>query len=129
MQDKAPILDYETCEYIGYEAENAVFFNLKKKLNDRHPANNGISYFDNLALNIYETEGLISDCDTPIKVEIVDLLKEEFRNMDKLNQHCLFIYLGSSEKEENEMIQDLAWHFEETLMDRADEILASSNDS
>lgn len=99
--------------------ENAVFFNLKNKLNDRHSADNGIPYFDSLALDIHETEGLLSDVDTPVKVEIMDLLKEEYHYLDEFNRHCLYIYLGSSEEEENEMVQDLAWHFEEWMEDLA----------
>ena len=92
--------------------------------NERQNTDTKMSYYDNLALDINHSEELLSAGDTPAKTEVLDILREEYRNLDELERHCLFLYLGSSEKEETEMVNDLAWHFEETLMDRADVILS-----
>ena len=124
MKDKTPILDFETCERIGTNTEDAIFARTKQRLNNLHPSGTGMSYYDSLALDINHSEELLSAGDTPAKTEVLDILREEYRNLDELERHCLFLYLGSSEKEETEMINDLAWHFEETLMNRADAILS-----
>lgn len=126
MQNESPILDYETCIRIGNKAEETILSNTKNVLNQRHPSTNGMTYIDNLALDISRSEGLISRCDTPGKKEVMELLHEAFRNLDELNQHCLFLSLQSENKEEEDIVNDLAWHLEEELMDRADEILAPS---
>ena len=124
MKDKTPILDFETCERIGINTEDAIFARTKQKLNNLHPSETRMSYYDSLALDINHSEELLSAGDTPEKAEVLDILREEYRNLDELERHCLFLYLGSSEKEETEMVNDLAWHFEETLMDKADAILS-----
>lgn len=124
MENKPTILDFETCERIGYEAEESIFTKTKEKLNERHSAKDGMKYDDTLALDLYQSEGLLSDCDTPAKSEVMEILREEYRNLDDLQEHCLFLYLGCGDKDENEMVNDLAWHFEEVLLDRAEEFLA-----
>ena len=124
MKDKTPILDFETCERIGINTEDAIFARTIQKLNNLHPSKTRMSYYDSLALDINQSEGLLSNGDTPAKTEVLNILREEYRNLDELERHCLFLYLGSSEMEETEMINDLAWHFEEILMDRADAFLS-----
>ncbi len=124
MKDKTPILDFETCERIGLNTEDAIFDRTIQKLNNLHPSETRMPYFDSLALDINHSEGLLSTGDTPAKTEVLDILREEYRNLDELERHCLFLYLGSIEKEETEIVNDLAWHFEETMMNRADAILS-----
>lgn len=123
MKDNTPILDFETCERIGYNAEEAIFSNAKKKLKASHPSDSGMPYYDNLALDIYQSEELLSSGDTPAKAEILEILRDEYRNLNELDRHCLFLYLGSSVNEESELVNDLAWHFEEEMMDRVAVIL------
>lgn len=127
MKDNTPILDFETCERIGYEAEEALFARTRQKLNDNHPSQGGLSYYDSLALDIYQSDELLSVGDTPAKVEVLEILREEFRKLDELDRHCLFLYLGSSDDEESGIVDDLAWHFEEELIDRAGGILGSNH--
>ena len=124
MQNETNILDYETCQSIGYDAEELIFTKTKERLNSLHPAKDGMPYFDSVALDEHQSEGLISNCNTPARKEIMEIIREEYRNLDELNRHCLFIYFGGGDIDENEIITDLAWHFEEVLSDRVDEILA-----
>lgn len=123
MKDNTPILDFETCERIGYNAEEVIFSNTKLKLKARHPSDSGMSYYDNLALDIYQSEELLSSGDTYAKAEVLEILRDEYRTLNELDRHCLFLYLGSSVNEESELVNDLAWHFEEELMDRVAVIL------
>lgn len=124
MQDNTPILDFETCERIGYDTEETILANTQKQLNRRHPSENGMSYYDVLALDIYHSEELLSAGDTPAKVEVMDIIREEYRKQDELKRHCLFLYLGSGDNIETEIVNDLTWHFEEVLIDRAADLLA-----
>ena len=45
--------------------------------------------------------------------EIQNLMHEEYRALDELEQRCLFIYLFTNDKDENEIVESMSWHFEE----------------
>ena len=58
--------------------------------------------------------------------EIQNLMHEEYRALDELEQRCLFIYLFTNDKDENEIVESMSWHFEEWMEDRAYDFLSNT---
>ena len=58
--------------------------------------------------------------------EIQNLMREEYRALDELEQHSLFIYLFTNDKDENEIVESMSWHFEEWMEDRAFDFLSKA---
>ena len=58
--------------------------------------------------------------------EILSIMHEEYRALDELEQHCLFIYLFTNDKDENEIVESMYRHFEEWMEERAYDFLSKA---
>ncbi len=123
------MISMEECEQIGCRTEDKVFDNIVKKLNQRHQSADDLSYFDQLSIDLTQTEEIMQDSFPDAYAEIQTLMHEEYRALDELEQHCLFIYLFTNDKDENEIVESMSWHFEEWMEDRGYDFLdkAKSN--
>ena len=95
------MISMEECEQIGCRAEDKVFDNIVKKLNQRHQSATALSYFDQLSIDLTQAEEIMQDSFPEAYSEIQNLMHEEYRALDELEQHCLFIYLFTNDKDEN----------------------------
>lgn len=121
------IISMEECEQIGCRTEDKVFDNIVAKLNQRHQSATGLSYFDQLSVDLSQSEEIMQDSFPDAYAEIQNLMHEEYRALDELEQHCLFIYLFTNDKDENEIVESMSWHFEEWMEDRAFDFLTQAN--
>ena len=121
------IISMEECEQIGCRTEDKVFDNIVAKLNQRHQSATGLSYFDQLSVDLSQSEEIMQDSFPDAYAEIQNLMHEEYRALDELEQHCLFIYLFTNDKDENEIVESMSWHFEEWMEDRAYDYLSQVN--
>ena len=119
----------EECEQIGSRTEDKVFYNIVTKLNKSHQSSTGLSFFDQLLINLFQSEEIMQDSFPEAYAEIQTLMHEEYRTLDELEQHCLFIYLFTSDKDENEIVESMTWHFEEWMKDRAYDFLSRANNA
>lgn len=117
------MISMEECELIGSNTEDKVFNNIIKKLNERHPSTSGLPYFDQLSIDLTQAEEIMQDSLPEAYTEIQDLMHEEYRALDELQQHCLFIYLFTTDKDENEIVESMSWHFEEWMEERGYDVL------
>ena len=53
-------------------------------------------------------------------------MHEEYRALNELEQHCLFLYLFTSDKDENEIVDSMYWHFEEWMEEHGRDILSKA---
>ena len=74
-------------------------------------------------------EEIMQDSFPEAYAEIQNLMHEEYRALDELEQHCLFIYLFTTDKDENEIVESMSWHFEEWMEDRGYDFLAKAKTS
>lgn len=116
------MINMEECEKIGNNTEDKVFKNIAAKLNERHQSASGLAYFDQLSKNLSQSEEILQDAFPDVYVEVLNLMKEEYRALDELEQHCLFIYLFTNDKEEDEIVNSMCWHFEEHMIEMAQKI-------
>ena len=121
------MISMEECEQIGCRTEDKVFDNIVKKLNQRHQSATALSYFDQLSVDLSQSEEIMQDSFPDAHAEIQNLMHEEYRALDKLEQHCLFIYLFTNDKDENEIVESMFWHFEEWMEDRGYDFLSKAN--
>lgn len=112
------MISMEECEQIGCRTEDKVFDNIVAKLNQRHQSPDALSYFDKLSIDLSQSEEIMQDSFPEAYAEIQNLMHEEYRALDELEQHCLFIYLFTNDKDENEIVDSMSWHFEEWMEDR-----------
>lgn len=124
--NSAPILDYEQCEQIGYVTEDKVFKNLVSKLNERHKTTTALPYFDQLSIDLTQADEILRDSFPEAYSEIMTIMREEYRNLDELEQHCLFLYLFTNDKDEDEIVESLSFHLEEWMEERAYEFLSKA---
>ena len=117
------MISMEECEQIGYTTEGKVIKNIATKLNERHQSTTGFSYFDQLSIDISQSEDILQDAFPEAHEEIISILKEEYRALDELEQHCLFIYLFTNEKDEAEIVDSMSWHLEEAMIERAQSLI------
>lgn len=122
------MISMEECEQIGYHTEEKIFNNIKKKLNERHQSTTGLPYFDQLSINLTQTDESLQDFSPEAYAEILSIMHEEYRGLDELEQHCLFIYLYTSDKDENEIVDSMFWHFEEKMGEISISILPTKKD-
>ena len=120
------MISMEECEQIGCRTEDKVFDNIVKKLNQRHQSATALSYFDQLSIDLTQAEEIMQDSFPEAYSEIQNLMHEEYRALDELEQHCLFIYLFTNDKDENEIVESMSWHFEEWMEDRGYDFLAKA---
>lgn len=120
------MLDFEQCEQIGIRVEDRIIQNIVKKLNDSHQSLHGLSFIDRLSIDLTESVDILSESNPEAYKEIIILIKEEYRALDELEQHCLYLYLFTSDKEEDEIVESLACHFEEWLEDKGFEFLSKA---
>ena len=120
------IISMEECEQIGCRTEDKVFDNIVAKLNQRHPSANALSYFDQLSVDLSQSEEIMQDSFPEAYAEIQNLMHEEYRALDELEQHCLFIYLFTNDKDENEIVDSMSWHFEGWMEDRGYDFLSNA---
>ena len=117
------MISMEECEQIGYTTEGKVFKNIATKLNERHQSTTGFSYFDQLSIDLSQSEDILQDAFPEAHEEIISIMKEEYRALDELEQHCLFIYLFTNEKDEAEIVDSMSWHLEEAMIERAQSLI------
>ena len=120
------MISMEECEQIGYNTEDKVFKNIVTKLNDRHQSTTALPYFDQLSIDLTQSEEILQDSFPEAYAEIMDIMHEEYRALDELEQHCLFIYLFTNDKDEDEIVDSMSWHFEEWMEERAYDFLSSA---
>lgn len=120
------MISMEECEMMGAKAEDKVFKNIVDKLNVRHQSTSGLSYFDQLCIDLTQAEEIMPDSFPEEHAEILAIMHEEYRALDELEQHCLFIYLFTNDKDENEIVDSMIWHFEEWMEDRAYDFLSGA---
>lgn len=113
------MISMEECERIGYRTEDKVFKNIVDKLNARHHSTTGLPYFDQLSIDLTQAEEIMQNSVPDEHAEILSLMHEEYRALDELEQHCLFIYLFTNDKDEDEIVDSMSWHFEEWMEERA----------
>jgi hypothetical protein len=121
------MISMEECEQIGCRTEDKVFDNIVKKLNQRHQSATALSYFDQLSIDLTQAEEIMQDSFPEAYSEIQNLMHEEYRALDELEQHCLFIYLFTNDKDEDEIVESMFWYFEEWMEDRGCEIQSGRN--
>ena len=117
------MISMEDCEQIGLKTENKVFKNIVDKLNTNHKSTTELSYFDQLSKDLTKTEETMRASFPDEYAEILELMHEEYRALDELEQHCLFIYLFTNDKDEDEIVDSMLWHFEERMEEHAYESL------
>ena len=117
------MISMEECEQIGYTTEGKVFKNIATKLNERHQSTTSFSYFDQLSIDLSQSEDILQDAFPEAHEEIISIMKEEYRTLDELEQHCLFIYLFTNEKDEAEIVDSMSWHLEEAMIERAQSLI------
>ena len=120
------MISMEECELIGSNTEDKVFNNIANKLNARHQSTTGLRYFDKLSIDLTQAEEIMQDSFPEAYSEIQNLMHEEYRALNELEQHCLFIYLFTNDKDENEIVESMSWHFEEWMEDRGYDFLAKA---
>ena len=121
------IFSMEECEQIGCRTEDKIFDNIVTKLNQRHLSATALSYFDQLSVDLSQSEEIMQDSFPEAYAEIQNLMHEEYRALDELEQHCLFIYLFTNDKDVAEIVDAMSWHFEEWMEDRAYDFLSQAN--
>lgn len=120
------MISMEECEMIGANTEDKVFKNIVNKLNARHQSTSGLSYFDQLSIDLTQAEEIMQDSFPEAHAEILSIMHEEYRALDELEQHCLFIYLFTNNKDENGIVDSMSWHFEEWMEERAYDFLSKA---
>ena len=122
----AKMISMEECEVIGSNTEDKVFNNIMLKLNQRHQSATALSYFDQLSIDLSQAEKFMLDSFPEAYTEIQNLMHEEYSALNELEQHCLFIYLFTNDKDENKIVESMSWHFEEWMEGRGFDILAKT---
>lgn len=128
-EEMPQMISMEECEQIGCQTEDKVFDIIVAKLNQRHPSANVLSYFDQLSKDLSQSDEIMQDSFPEAYAEIQNLLHEEYRALNELEQHCLFIYLFTNDKDEDEIVESMFWHFEEWMEDRGCEIQSGRNET
>lgn len=126
--DMPQMISMEECEQIGYHTEEKIFNNIKKKLNERHQSTTGLPYFDQLSIDLAQADGGLQNTFPEAYAEILSIMHEEYSALDELEQHCLFIYLYTSDKDENVIVDSMFWHFEEKMEEISISILPTKID-
>ena len=112
-----PLISLNDCENIGYNAMNKLFKTVEMKLNLAHPSSTQPSFFSQLSKDLSNVEGLLQKEFPDAYREISTILHQEYSKLNELEQHGLFIYLLTNDKDENEIVQSLLWHLEEYMED------------
>ena len=112
------IISMEECEQIGFLTEEKVFENIVNKLNERHSSLSDLPFFDQLSKGLSQTEEIMQESFPEAYSEIQNLMHEEYRALDELEQHSLFIYLFTNGKDEDEIVDSLFWHLEDWMEER-----------
>ena len=120
------MISMEECEVKGSNTEDKVFNNVENKINERHQSTNGLTYFDQLSINLTQTDRIMQDSFPEAYQEIISIMHEEYRALNELEQHCLFLYLFTSDKDENEIVDSMYWHFEEWMEEHGRDILSKA---
>ncbi len=123
------MISMEECEQIGCRTEDKVFDNIVAKLNQRHQPVTALSYFDQLSVDLSQSEEIMQDSFPEAYAEIQSLMHEEYQALDELEQHCLFIYLFTSDKDEDEIVDSMSWHFEEWMEERGCVFLSTNENN
>ena len=123
QQNMPQMISMEECEQIGYHTEDKIFNNIVNKLNERHQSTTDLPYFDQLTIDFTQANEILQDSFPEEHAEILSLMHEEYRALDELEQHCLFIYLFTNDKDENEIVDSMSWHFEEWMEERASDFI------
>lgn len=113
MIEKPTILDFDECNFIGNEVSETIYRNVKTKISNMQLLEGNASYLEVIAMELAMSDKCLSD----FIPNIQDIFIEEYRALDELQKHCLFLYLMTFEKEETEIAESLLWTFEEDLED------------
>ena len=117
-QNMPQMISMEECEQIGYHTEDMIFKNVVNKLNESHQSTTDLPYFDQLSIDLAQADEILQDSFPEVHAEILSLMHEEYRALDELEQHCLFLYLFTNDKDEDEIVDSMSWHFEEWIEER-----------
>ena len=113
------MISMEECEQMGSHTEDKIFNNVISKLNERHQSSTGLTYFDQLSIDLAQGDGILKDAFPEAHAEILSLMHEEYRALDELEQHCLFLYLFTNDRDEGEIVDSMYYHFEDWMEERA----------
>lgn len=113
MNDKPAILDFDECDRIGNEVSEKIYNNIRTNLNKRQFTQGQAPYLEVIAMDLAMSDKSLSDYIPNIET----LFREEYRALDELQKHCLFLYLMTSEKDETEIVESMMWTFEEEIFD------------
>ncbi len=120
------VISIEECEQLGYRTEDKIFNNIVNNINTNHTSDSGLSYFDQLSIDLTQSDEIMQNAFPEAHNEILSIMHEEYRALDELEQHCLFIYLFTNEKDEDEIVDSMYWHFEEWMEERAYDFLSKA---
>ena len=115
----AQIMSMDDCMDYGFQVENTILKNVVDKLNENYQSMISWPFFDLLSKKSTQSEESMQETMPEAYNEVVSMIREEYRSLNELDQHCLFIALATNEKDENEIIDAIMWHFEEMLYDQA----------
>ncbi len=118
------IISMEECEQIGYKTEIRLFKSVASILNNRHQSTTGHPFFDQLSIDLMLSDTIMQDAFPEAYQEIISIMRKEYRALDELEKHSLFIYLFTNEKNEDEIIDSLSWHLEEWMVEKANGLLS-----
>lgn len=116
--DMPQMISIEECEAIGCTTEDKIFKNITAILNERHQTETDEPYLNQLAEGLSVADGTLQDIFPNVYSELTASIREEYRKLDELEQHCLFIYLFTNDKDEDEIVDSLCWRFEEMLLEK-----------
>lgn len=113
MNDKPTILDFDECDRIGNEVRERIYKNIRTNLSKRQFTQGQAPYLEVIAMDLAMSDKSLSDYIPNFET----LFREEYRALDELQKHCLFLYLMTSEKDETEIVESMMWTFEEEIFD------------
>ena len=124
MNEKTTILDFDQCNRIGNEVSEMICNNIRTKLCKMQFTQGNAPYLEVIAMDLAMSEKTLSDCIPNIE----QLFREEYRALDELQKHCLFLYLMVYEKDETEIVESMMWTFEEDMFDWGVELVQKLNE-
>ena len=120
MTDKPITLNLDDCDLIGAEVVETIYNNVKSRLNNMKLLEGDLPYIEVIAMELAMTDKILSD----YIPNISHIFIEEYRALDELQKHCLFLHLMTFEKDETEITDSLLFSFEEDLENLGRDLLA-----
>lgn len=111
------VLEMDKCIDIGEKVCDRIIDNIIKTLNTKHSSVNGMPFVTNLALELYQNEGVLEDFDPEVAKDIKALIETEYNKLDELEQHCVFLYSELPDNNKSEILSIIQWWLEEQIGD------------